>query len=76
MIQSLTVAAVAALLLATAAVSPAAAAPFQLLPAPATTETGLQLASVGYCRAWRIECRERWGLGSWRYRRCLRVRGC
>ena len=28
-----------------------------------------------YCRSWRRECSFRWEYG-WRYRRCLRARGC
>ena len=30
----------------------------------------------GYCRNWRHECAERWGWGSWRFQRCLRIHGC
>ena len=30
----------------------------------------------GYCRSWRHECAARWGWGTWRYRRCLSIRGC
>ncbi len=28
-----------------------------------------------YCRRWYRECRYRWGAG-WKFRRCLRIRGC
>ena len=30
----------------------------------------------GYCRAWRHECADRWGWGTWQFRRCLRRHGC
>lgn len=30
----------------------------------------------GRCSAWRDECGDRWGYGSWRYDRCLARRGC
>jgi|CXWK01.1.fsa_nt_gi hypothetical protein len=28
------------------------------------------------CRAWRHECADRWGWGTWRFQRCLRRHGC
>jgi hypothetical protein len=28
------------------------------------------------CRAWRYECASRWGWGTWRMRRCMRLHGC
>lgn len=28
------------------------------------------------CRAWRHECARRWGVGGWRFRRCLARHGC
>lgn len=30
----------------------------------------------GYCRRWRHECADRWGWGTWQFRRCLRRHGC
>lgn len=30
----------------------------------------------GYCRAWRHECADRWGWGTWRFQRCLARHGC
>lgn len=30
----------------------------------------------GYCADWFRICRRRWGLGTWRFRRCLAIRGC
>jgi len=30
----------------------------------------------GRCRAWRHECADRWGWGTWRFRRCLIRHGC
>ncbi len=32
-------------------------------------------AHYGYCRHWYRVCRYRWGFG-WRFRRCMRIRGC
>ena len=29
-----------------------------------------------YCVRWRHICSNRWGWGSWRYRRCVTLRGC
>ena len=31
---------------------------------------------VNHCVRWRHECRERWGLGTWRFRRCMSIHGC
>lgn len=31
---------------------------------------------VNHCTRWRIECRARWGVGTWRFRRCLSYHGC
>lgn len=31
---------------------------------------------VNHCTRWRVECRARWGVGTWRYRRCLSFHGC
>ncbi len=28
------------------------------------------------CRAWRHECADRWGWGTWRFQRCLARHGC
>lgn len=28
------------------------------------------------CAKWRHICSDRWGWGSWRMRRCMRMRGC
>lgn len=30
----------------------------------------------GYCRMWRHRCAERWGWGTWPFRRCLWRHGC
>ena len=44
---------------------------------------GVQLRFGGYgyrrynsCHFWRNECGDRWGWGTWRYRRCVRNHGC
>lgn len=29
-----------------------------------------------HCRAWRHRCADRWGWGTWDFRRCLRRHGC
>jgi hypothetical protein len=29
-----------------------------------------------YCWRWRNTCTDRWGWGTWRYRRCLGFHGC
>jgi hypothetical protein len=28
------------------------------------------------CRAWRHECADRWGWGTWRFQRCMARHGC
>ncbi len=38
-------------------------------------ETGREYG-YGHCRAWQRECSERWYPGSWRFNRCVRLRGC
>lgn len=38
---------------------------------------GVQQAHYrGYCAHWFRVCRRRWGVGTWRFRRCLAIRGC
>jgi hypothetical protein len=41
----------------------------------------LRFGDYGYrrhnsCHFWRNECADRWGWGTWRYRRCVRNHGC
>lgn len=31
---------------------------------------------AGRCKAWRHECAERWGWGTWRFKRCLIRHAC
>jgi hypothetical protein len=31
---------------------------------------------VNHCVRWRHECRQRWGFGTWRFRRCMSIHGC
>jgi hypothetical protein len=56
--------------------TPAAALP--RLAVPEGVGIGTQVEQVQYrrCRAWSHECGRRWGWGTRRYRRCLRLHGC
>jgi hypothetical protein len=47
--------------------------------APATADGTSLVQKVhipGRCIAWRHECAERWGWGTWRWHRCLARHGC
>ena len=72
-----------------AATTPAAAAP--VVPEISPSQSQVELAGYwrdrgwghhrwrggwGYCRGWRHECANRWGWGTWRFRRCLARHGC
>jgi hypothetical protein len=70
-------AAVAALAVGTVGIGTAGAA---LLPKPEGILLGTSAVEKvqyrPYCRRWRAECSRRWGWNTWRYRRCLTIRGC
>ncbi len=60
-----------------AATTNASAAPLNQTAQPNVASSSL-LEPVGYrsyCGRWASECRARWGF-SWRYRRCMAIRGC
>jgi hypothetical protein len=43
----------------------------------ADTGSGVDLVHYyGHCVRWRHICADRWGWGTWRFRRCLRIHGC
>jgi hypothetical protein len=48
----------------------AAAAP------PASASLMQEVSYRGYCFRWRNICADRWGWGTWRFYRCLRIHGC
>lgn len=77
MLKTLTLTAATALAATLLAAAPASAAPLapQSLPGIAT-EKLVETVQWRRCRAWRVECSRRWGLGGWRYRRCLANHGC
>jgi hypothetical protein len=58
--------------------TPAQALPISM-PTVSTVDIKPLAEPVGYrnyCGRWVSECRARWGLGTWRFRRCLAIRGC
>jgi hypothetical protein len=67
---------------ASLAVSMAYFGPFseaQALPAaelPILQDNQLQHAGFNRCNAWADKCAWRWGIGTWRFARCLRRHGC
>ena len=76
MFRSLLLAAPVAAALAVAAAGAVAAAPTALPDRPGFGRLAEAVQYRPYCRRWRFECARRWGLGGWRYRRCLTIRGC
>jgi hypothetical protein len=54
------------------------AAPLALLnAAPEAQQSIVEKAGYrNYCTRSRIECANRWGWRTWRFRRCLSIRGC
>lgn len=44
----------------------------------ASAERSSHIVKVGYgrCHKWRYRCADRWGKGSWEYRRCVRKHDC
>jgi hypothetical protein len=51
----------------------------QALPAaklPILRDNLLQHAGFNRCNAWTDKCAWRWGIGTWRFARCLRRHGC
>lgn len=77
-IKSLLAAAVVASGLATSATGASAAGLPQLeqLGVDARAVSGVQHVRHHRCHAVRNMCADRWPGHGWRYRRCLRVRGC
>ena len=53
----------------------ASAAGLALPGARVMQSSAVEHAQFRRCRAWRRECRARWG-GGWRFRRCLARHGC
>ncbi len=48
----------------------------KLLDTSTKNQTLVQKVHHGYCVRWRRICAVRWGWGTWRWRRCLRLHGC
>ena len=58
------------------AVPAAQAAPLAQTPIEMRADTLIEKVQPRrFCRRWYRECRWRWG-GGWRFRRCMRRRGC
>ncbi|MFA5950544.1 MAG: glycosyl hydrolase family 5 [Hyphomicrobium sp.] len=70
----------AALATGVAFASPASANVFASTKAHVSTERStIELVGHrhgGRCQAWRHECADRWGWGTWRFRRCVIAHGC
>jgi hypothetical protein len=64
--------AIAAIPFSASGASAAGMTPMTRLPA---MDNLIEKTQYRYCRRWNRECRYRWGYG-WRYRRCMRIRGC
>jgi hypothetical protein len=61
--------------------TPSMAAPAVPNMSVADTGSGVDLVYwrgryVGHCVRWRHICADRWGWGTWRFRRCLHLHGC
>ncbi len=58
--------------------SAAAPAVPQMKAAQSAAAAGAIVEKAGWhhCRRWGRRCTYRWGLGSWRFRRCMRRHGC
>jgi hypothetical protein len=52
------------------------AAPVGANRLPKTFDDIVQRAGESRCEAWKEKCAWRWGLGTWRYERCLARHGC
>jgi hypothetical protein len=72
-IAPLLAASVVAIGLAAAGTSSQAA---QSVPQIGQNQSLVQPARYGRCIEWRHICADRWGWGSWRFRRCLRLHAC
>jgi hypothetical protein len=68
-----TVVGVASILILQAMTGPTLAMTF---PSPPAVHQSAQLAGWDRCKVWQDNCTWRWGLGTWRYERCLRRHGC
>jgi hypothetical protein len=74
--------AVAALIAAGAALGPQFISTANALPAGPSLQSvapdrSLRVeVGMSRCQAWRFTCADRWGWGTWRFRRCMRLHAC